>query len=294
MRVNTRYINSTRGTYILWSYRRRLGSLLLYLCYVFWPLINSLVCRFCFRTNYWFWVQFKILSRQWRLAGFDRRKHRQVPQLAGYLQPLWSYHSAPRTTCDNATVRVPQALRAGRASPGGTALTKPQQQWDSLILETVRALFIHVCQQSLPPILITYMPRGLVHRARDTTATSRYVAYISFFTVQLLLMCRSVAWHRKVTCIVASHYKSGFSNLSRVWISLATGLLLQLSVPVWTGQTTCTELHWLCSARFHAGTNRPNNLQWAPLTLLCPFPCRCEQGKYLQCWTMPCPCEQAK
>ena len=29
------------------SYRRRLGSLLLYLCYVFRALINSLVCWFC-------------------------------------------------------------------------------------------------------------------------------------------------------------------------------------------------------------------------------------------------------
>ena len=180
-----------------------------------------------------------------------------------------------------------QALRAGRESQAGTALANLQQQCGSLVLETVRALFIHVCQQSLPPILITYMSRCLVHRARDTTATSRYVAYISVFTVQLLLKCRSVAWHRKVTCIVASHYKSGFSNLSRVWISLATGLLLQLSVPAQTGQTTCTELHWLCSARFHAGTNRPNNLHWAPLTLLCPFPCRCEQGKYLH-WAGQC------
>ena len=84
MRVNTRYVNSTRGTspnedvllvdlriYLWWSlctledvplvkfmylaftrmpgesYRRRLGSLLLYLCYVFRALINSLVCWFC-------------------------------------------------------------------------------------------------------------------------------------------------------------------------------------------------------------------------------------------------------
>ena len=30
------------------SYHRRLRSLLLYLCYVFWALINSLVCRFLF------------------------------------------------------------------------------------------------------------------------------------------------------------------------------------------------------------------------------------------------------
>ena len=29
------------------SYRKRLGSLLLYLCYVFRALINSLVCCFC-------------------------------------------------------------------------------------------------------------------------------------------------------------------------------------------------------------------------------------------------------
>ena len=37
------------------SYRRRLGSLLLYLCYVFRTLINSLVCRFfllCFSVSF--------------------------------------------------------------------------------------------------------------------------------------------------------------------------------------------------------------------------------------------------
>ena len=63
MRVNTRHINSARGTssnvyedvplvefmYLVFtrmpgeSYRRRLGSLLLYLCCVFRALINSLV-----------------------------------------------------------------------------------------------------------------------------------------------------------------------------------------------------------------------------------------------------------
>jgi len=32
------------------SYCRRLRSLLLYLCYVFWALINSLVCWFCTST----------------------------------------------------------------------------------------------------------------------------------------------------------------------------------------------------------------------------------------------------
>ena len=76
MCVNTRYINSTRGTsedtrymnstrgtssdvplvelmYLVFtcmpgaSYRRQLGSLLLYLCYVSQTLINSWVCWFC-------------------------------------------------------------------------------------------------------------------------------------------------------------------------------------------------------------------------------------------------------
>ena len=56
MLVNTRYINSTgvhsavESLYLVFtcmpgeSYRRRLGSLLLYLCYVFQALINSLGC----------------------------------------------------------------------------------------------------------------------------------------------------------------------------------------------------------------------------------------------------------
>ena len=66
MRVNTRYVNSTRDSaslhrqeqdvplvefmYLVFtrmpgkSYRRRLRSLLLYLCYVFLTLINSFVC----------------------------------------------------------------------------------------------------------------------------------------------------------------------------------------------------------------------------------------------------------
>ena len=65
MPVNTRYINSTRGTYsnedvtvvefiyLVFtrmpgeSYRRRHRFLLLYLCYVYRALINSLVCGFC-------------------------------------------------------------------------------------------------------------------------------------------------------------------------------------------------------------------------------------------------------
>ena len=68
MRVNTRYTHSTGGTssfenfedvplvefmYLVFtrmpgeSYRRRLRSLLLYLCYVFRTLINSPVCWFC-------------------------------------------------------------------------------------------------------------------------------------------------------------------------------------------------------------------------------------------------------
>ena len=33
------------------SYRRRLRSLFLYLCYVFWALINSLVCLFYFKSG---------------------------------------------------------------------------------------------------------------------------------------------------------------------------------------------------------------------------------------------------
>ena len=64
MWVNTRFINSTRGTssedlplvefmYLVFtcmpgeSYHRWLSSLLLCLCDVFWVLINSLVCWFC-------------------------------------------------------------------------------------------------------------------------------------------------------------------------------------------------------------------------------------------------------
>ena len=131
----------------------------------------------------------------------------------------------------------------------------------------VRAVFIHVCQQST-----AYTDN--VHVSQPRTPGTRHhshqqVCSLHFIFHRLTLACRSVAWHQKVTCIVASHHKSGFSNLSRVWISLATGPPLQLSVPVPTGQTTCTELHWLCSARFRSGAKRPNNLHWAPLTLLC-------------------------
>ena len=83
MRVNTRYINSIRGTscvYIHWmylwwslctlylhaclvSYSRRPRSLLLYLCYVYRALINSLVCSFC--TSALGLVMFQIFFYMW-------------------------------------------------------------------------------------------------------------------------------------------------------------------------------------------------------------------------------------
>ena len=56
MYVNARYLNSTKPEEFMYlvfirmpgeSYCRRLGSLLLYLCYVYWVLINFLVCWFC-------------------------------------------------------------------------------------------------------------------------------------------------------------------------------------------------------------------------------------------------------
>ena len=50
MHVNTRYINSSRGHMPGESIRRWLRSLLLYLCYIFLALINSLVCWFCMST----------------------------------------------------------------------------------------------------------------------------------------------------------------------------------------------------------------------------------------------------
>ena len=44
------------------SYHRRLGSLLLYLCYIFWTLINSLMCWFTM-------VRYKVISRDFRQSS---------------------------------------------------------------------------------------------------------------------------------------------------------------------------------------------------------------------------------
>ena len=97
MLVNTRDINSTRGTSSKHhhpgeTYRRRLRSLLLYLCCILRALINSLVCWF---GSYRFSEHTAVLQPPDWVDLIDRqpsakRSSPQVPRWWQHELPLWN------------------------------------------------------------------------------------------------------------------------------------------------------------------------------------------------------------
>ena len=102
------------------SYRRRLGSLLLYLCYVFWALLYSLVCCFCTTALglvlFQIWYN-KIVNTVLCVGSGVRCKHKCV-DIEHQTWSMLFIFSFTLVMFDLSDKMIMQALNINKSTPG--------------------------------------------------------------------------------------------------------------------------------------------------------------------------------